>query len=375
MKEKLKNRAWIEINLNNLEHNINEIKKIISSKTEIMAVVKADAYGHGMIEVSKKLNEIGINTFAVATLEEGINLRKNNIRGNILILGFTNFSDLNYVIEYDLIQTIVDYNYSEKIKELQLEGKLKCHIKINTGMNRIGERYDDFNKLFKIYENNRLNILGTFSHLCIADSEKIEDIKFSKMQIKRFNECIRILEKKGYNTGALHLQSSYGTINYVGLNYNYVRMGILMYGINSSKDSYILNNLNLKPVLSVKARITSIREIETDDSVSYGRTYIAKEKRRIATLGIGYADGIPRNLSNKNMIVSIKGRYAKIIGRICMDQMIIDITNFKNIKIGDIVTLIGKDKKISAEEVSNKANTISNELLCRLGSRLNRVVI
>ncbi len=375
MKEKLKNRAWIEINLNNLEHNINEIKKIISSKTEIMAVVKADAYGHGMIEVSKKLNEIGINTFAVATLEEGINLRKNNIRGNILILGFTNFSDLNYVIEYDLIQTIVDYNYSEKIKELQLEGKLKCHIKINTGMNRIGERYDDFNKLFKIYENNRLNILGTFSHLCIADSEKIEDIKFSKMQIKRFNECIRILEKKGYNTGALHLQSSYGTINYVGLNYNYVRMGILMYGINSSKDSYILNNLNLKPVLSVKARITSIREIETDDSVSYGRTYIAKEKRRIATLGIGYADGIPRNLSNKNMIVSIKGRYAKIIGRICMDQMIIDITNFKNIKIGDIVTLIGKDKKISAEEVSNKANTISNELLCRLGSRLKRVVI
>ena len=153
MKEKLKNRAWIEINLNNLEHNINEIKKIISSKTEIMAVVKADAYGHGMIEVSKKLNEIGINTFAVATLEEGINLRKNNIRGNILILGFTNFSDLNYVIEYDLIQTIVDYNYSEKIKELQLEGKLKCHIKINTGMNRIGERYVDFNKLFKIYEN------------------------------------------------------------------------------------------------------------------------------------------------------------------------------------------------------------------------------
>lgn len=375
MKEKLKNRAWIEINLNNLEHNINEIKKIISSKTEIMAVVKADAYGHGMIEVSKKLNEIGINTFAVATLEEGINLRKNNIRGNILILGFTNFSDLNYVIEYNLIQTIVDYNYSEKIKELQLEGKLKCHIKINTGMNRIGERYDDFDKLFKIYENNRLNILGTFSHLCIADSEKIEDIKFSKMQIKRFNECIRILEKKGYNTGALHLQSSYGTINYVGLNYNYVRMGILMYGINSSKDSYILNNLNLKPVLSVKARITSIREIETDDSVSYGRTYIAKEKRRIATLGIGYADGIPRNLSNKNMIVSINGRYAKIIGRICMDQMIIDITNFKNIKIGDIVTLIGKDKKISAEEVSNKANTISNELLCRLGSRLKRVVI
>ena len=368
-------RAWIEIDLENLENNINEIKKVISYKTKIMAVVKANAYGHGALLVAKKLLEIGISDFAVATLDEGINLRRNNISGNILILGYTNFVDLKYVIKYDLIQTIVDYNYSEKIKELNLEDKLKCHIKINTGMNRIGERYDNINKISKIYENEKLNILGTFSHLCVADSEKMGDIEFSKMQIKRFNECIKTLKNKGYDIGVIHLQSSYGTINYTGLNYDYVRMGIIMYGVNSSKDSYQLNILNLKPVLSVKTRITSIREIDTNESVSYGRTYIAGQKRRIAAISIGYADGIPRNLSNKDMLVSINGNYEIVIGRICMDQMLIDITNLSKVKVGDIVTVIGQDEKISAEEISDKADTITNELLCRLGNRLKRIVV
>jgi serine/alanine racemase len=367
-------RAWIEINLDNLEHNINEIKKVISHTTKIMAVIKANAYGHGTLLIAKKLLEIGINDFAVATLEEGINLRKNNIDGNILILGYTNFIDLKYVIKYDLIQTIVDYDYSERIKELDLDDKLKCHIKINTGMNRIGERYDSIDKISKIYENEKLNILGTFSHLCVADSKKTEDIEFSKKQIKRFNECIKTLKDKGYDTGKVHLQSSYGTINYVGLNYDYVRMGILMYGVNSSKQTYQLNNLNLKPVLSVKARITSIKDIEVNDSVSYGRTYIASQKRKIASISIGYADGIPRNLSNKDMIVKVNDGYGKAIGRICMDQMLIDITDLSNIKVGDIATIIGDDKKISAEEVSDKADTITNELLCRLGSRLKRII-
>lgn len=367
-------RAWIEINLDNLEHNINEIKKVISHTTKIMAVIKANAYGHGTLLIAKKLLEIGINDFAVATLEEGINLQKNNIDGNILILGYTNFIDLKYVIKYDLIQTIVDYDYSERIKELDLDDKLKCHIKINTGMNRIGERYDSIDKISKIYENEKLNILGTFSHLCVADSKKTEDIEFSKKQIKRFNECIKTLKDKGYDTGKVHLQSSYGTINYVGLNYDYVRMGILMYGVNSSKQTYQLNNLNLKPVLSVKARITSIKDIEVNDSVSYGRTYIASQKRKIASISIGYADGIPRNLSNKDMIVKVNDGYGKAIGRICMDQMLIDITDLSNIKVGDIATIIGDDKKISAEEVSDKADTITNELLCRLGSRLKRII-
>lgn len=369
------NRAWIEINLSNLENNINEIKKIISSKTKIMAVVKANAYGHGSIIVTKKLSEIGITDFAVATLEEGIELRENNIKGNILILGFTNFSDLKYVIEYDLTQTIVDYDYSEEIKKLALKDKLKCHIKINTGMNRIGEKYDNIDRISKIYENKKLNILGTYSHLCVADSSKLKDIDFTKIQIRRFDDCIQTIKNRGYDTGSIHLQSSYGVINNTELNYDYVRIGILMYGVNSSKDSYQRNNLNLKPVLSVKARITSIRKLEKGDSVSYGRTYVADRERKIAAISIGYADGIPRDLSNKNMLVKIHDTYARLIGKICMDQMIIDITNLDKVEVGDVVTIIGQEKEISAEEVAMKASSITNELLCRLGNRLKRMIV
>lgn len=371
----LKDRAWIEIDLDNLVNNISEIKKIISPKTKIMAVVKANAYGHGALLISRKLSEIGITDFAVATLEEGIYLRKNNIQGNILILGFTNFNDLEYVIKYDLIQTIIDYDYSERIKELNLDGKLKCHIKINTGMNRLGEKCNHLDKLYKIYENEKLNILGTFSHLCVADSNTKEDIDFTNRQIELFNETIKRIKAKGYDTGKVHLQSSYGVINYTGLDYDYVRVGILMYGINSSYESYQLIHLNLKPVLSLKARITSVKEINKNDSVSYGRTYIATENRKIASVSIGYADGIPRNLSNQNMQFKINESYGTVIGRICMDQLLIDISDISNVKVGDIITIIGEDKNITAEQVADKADTITNELLCRLGDRLARIIV
>ena len=345
----LKDRAWIEIDLDNLVNNISEIKKIISPKTKIMAVVKANAYGHGALLTARKLSEIGITDFAVATLEEGIYLRKNNIQGNILILGFTNFDDLKYVMKYDLIQTIIDYDYSEKIKEL------------------------NFND--KIYENEKLNILGTFSHLCVADSNTKENIDFTNRQIELFNETIKRIKTKGYDTGKVHLQSSYGVINYTGLDYDYVRVGILMYGINSSYESYQLTHLNLKPVLSLKARITSVKEINKNDSVSYGRTYIVTENRKIASVSIGYADGIPRNLSNQNMQVKINESYGTVIGRICMDQLLIDISNISNVKVGDIITIIGEDKNITAEQVADKADTITNELLCRLGDRLARIIV
>lgn len=376
MKEKnlSKDRAWIEIDLDNLENNINEIKKIILPKTKIMAVVKANAYGHGALLISKKLSEIGITDFAVATLEEGIYLRENGIKGNILILGFTNFPDLKYVIKYDLMQTIIDYNYSEKVKELDFDKKLKCHIKINTGMNRLGEQYNNFDKLSKIYENEKLDILGTYSHLCVADSDKKDDIKFTQEQIKEFNYCIEKLKASGYNTGKLHLQSSYGIINYSGLHYDYVRVGILMYGINSSLTSYQAMHLNLKTILELKARITSIREIDKNESVSYGRTYIAAERRKIASVSIGYADGVPRCLFNKNMKVKVNNSYCNIIGRICMDQLLIDISDIKNVEVGNIVTLIGSENEIMAEQVADKADTITNELLCRLGNRLERII-
>lgn len=367
------NRAWLEINLDNLEYNVNQIKSIIPDKCKVMAIVKANAYGHGMIEIAKKLNEIGIQNFAVATLSEGIDLRKNNIKGNILILGYTDLRDIQYIIKYDLIQTIVDYEYAKKIEQMKLEKRLKVHIKINTGMNRIGESYKNIDSLIKIYQMKNIEILGTYSHLCVADSLKSDDVEFTNMQISNFFKCIDKIRNLGYDTGKIHIQASYGILNYTELNCDFVRPGIIMYGIYNEDEPK--TRLNLKPVLTLKARITSVKEIEKEESVSYGRTFVAKENRKIATVSIGYADGYPRNLSNKNVKVVLNGQYAEIVGRICMDQLIIDVSKINEIHQGDIVTLIGEQKEISAETIANKADTITNELLSRLGSRLGRTTI
>ena len=375
MEEELtkQNRAWLEINLDNLEHNVNQIKSVIPETCKIMAIVKANAYGHGMIEIAKKLNEIGVQDFAVATLSEGINLRKNNIKGNILILGYTDLKDVEYIIKYDLIQTIVDYEYAKKIEKMKLEDKLKVHIKINTGMNRIGESYKNIDNLIKTYQIKNIEILGTYSHLCVADSLKSDDVEFTNEQINNFFECIDKIKSLGYDTGKIHIQASYGILNYPELNCDFVRPGIIMYGIYNEDEPK--TRLNLKSVLTLKARITSVKEIEEDESVSYGRTFIAKTKKRIATVCIGYADGYPRNLGNKDVQVMVNGQFAEIIGRICMDQLIIDVSQIKEIHQGDIVTLMGEQKEISAETIANKADTITNELLSRLGSRLGRTTI
>ena len=186
-KEILKDRAWIEINLNNLENNINEIKKAIPSKTKIMAVVKANAYGHGMISISKKLETIGIQDFAVATLQEAITLRQNDIKGNILILGYTSLENLHYVIDYDLIQTVVDEEYAQKILNLSFKSKLKVHLKINTGMNRIGINYENIDFIKELYLSSNIDVLGIFSHLSVSDSNDMEDVEFTRKQISKFN--------------------------------------------------------------------------------------------------------------------------------------------------------------------------------------------
>lgn len=366
-----KDRAWIEINLDNLEYNINQIRSIVNKKSEIIAVVKADAYGHGMLEISKKLNDMKIENFAVATLSEAIKLRKANIHGEIIILGYTNFDDLKYINKYDLTQTIVDYDYAKKIANMDLKEKIKCHIKINTGMNRIGESYENINKLAEVYKIEKLDVKGTFSHLCVSDSLDKDDKEFTKQQINNFMTCINKLKALGINVGKIHIQASYGILNYPELECDFVRPGIIMYGVTSELGENI--NIELKPVLTLKARITAIKQIKPNETVSYGRTFIANKPTKIATVSIGYADGYPRNLSNKGVKVLVNKGYAEIIGRICMDQLVIDVSNIENIKQGDIAILIGEEKEITAQKIANTSGTITNELLCRLGSRLEKI--
>ena len=371
-----KERSWIEINTKNLEYNINQIKQIIPKTTQIMAVVKANAYGHDSIIISKKLQEIGINDFAVATLQEAIKLRENNITGNILILGYTEPEELQKVIENNIMQTIVDNDYAKSVLKANLNGKLKCHVKINTGMNRIGEFYDDFAALSEIYQNPALQIEGTFTHLCVSDSDKIEDINFTKEQINRFDKAIEFIKKQGLNPGKLHTQASYGTINYTNCKYDYVRMGILMYGINASYDCYNKYNVDFKPVMAVKSKVTSIKYINPEETVSYGRTFKADNKIKIASVGIGYADGVPRALSNI-LIVKINNKKYHQIGRICMDQLMIEINDENPIAIGDEVILIDPNerKDLTLEDWAKLTNTITDEIICKFTTRLKRIEI
>ena len=371
-----KERSWIEINTKNLEYNINQIKQIIPKTTQIMAVVKANAYGHDSIIISKKLQEIGINDFAVATLSEAIKLRENNITGNILILGYTEPEELQKVIDNNIMQTIVDNDYAKSVLKANLQGKLKCHVKINTGMNRIGEFYDDFTALIEIYQNPALQIEGTFTHLCVSDSDKIEDINFTKEQINRFDKAIEFIKNQGLNPGKLHTQASYGTINYTNCKYDYVRMGILMYGINASYDCYNKYNVDFKPVMAVKSKVTSIKYINLEETVSYGRTFKADNKIKIASVGIGYADGVPRALSNI-LIVKINNKKYHQIGRICMDQLMIEINDENPIAIGDEVILIDPNerKDLTLEDWAKLTNTITDEIICKFTTRLKRIEI
>lgn len=366
-------RAWIEINLTNLKENVNALKAILPNSCILMAVVKANAYGHGDVRVARELNKNGVYSFAVATLAEAVELRRRGIKGEILIFGYTHPQDFKYLIRYSLIQTVVDYEYAQTLNSY---GKLvKVHIKIDTGMHRLGENYNNVSNLAAIFGLNNLKIQGTFTHLSVSDSNEPEDITFTGMQIAHFYETVKKLKDLGLDPGRLHVQSSYGVLNYPELECDYARIGIALYGVLSSATDSVKVKVDLKPVLSVKARIVMTKSIEKGDTVSYGRMYSASGNRKIATVTIGYADGIPRNL--KDGYVLVKGRKAPIVGRICMDQLMIDVTDIPASEPDDIVTVIGMEDnvRIRAEEIASKSGTITNELLTRLGNRLSRTYV
>ena len=367
-------RAWIEINLDHLTSNVQSIQSILKPRTEIMGVVKANAYGHGDVLISKHLIHLGIRTFAVATIQEAIHLRKNGIKGMILILGYTPANHSNLLEKYRLTQTVFDIEYANELNSYHK--KISIHIKIDTGMHRLGEDSHDIKRICEIFEQKYLRVEGMFTHLCVADSLKADDVSFTRKQIQEFYAVIDELKHLGYDTGKLHIQSSYGLLNYPELECDYVRMGIAMYGVLSNKNDETVVQLALQPVLSVKSSIVMIKDVRQGESVGYGRQYIAKKDIRIAVVAIGYADGVTRRLSCGVGSVLIRGKKASIIGRICMDQMMIDITDIPEAKVEDEVAIIGADGKeqVLVGDIAVSSNTITNEVLSRLGSRLPRIV-
>lgn len=366
-------RAWIEINMEHFIHNVGQFQKLLPSKCAIMPAIKANAYGHGMDIIAKALQEIGIVNFCVASVEEAIELRKIGIKGQILILGYTSPNYFDALSCYSLIQTVVDFPYAKQLNDY---GKpMEVHVGIDTGMHRLGERSDNIKNICDIWKCTNLRITGIFSHLCVSDGCSDRERKFTLKQIEEFNHVVDSLHKKGIGGFKTHIQGSYGVLNYPFLDFDYARPGIALYGVFSRSRDKVISKINLKPVLSLKARVACIKCLHAGESAGYGLAYTAAEEMKIAAVSIGYADGIPRELSNKGHAL-VNGCESPIIGRICMDQLLLDVSNVPNIAPGDEAIFIGKskNKEISASEFANHANTISNEILSRLGSRLERIV-
>lgn len=363
-------RAWIEIDLNNLEHNARELQRAMPPKCSLMAVVKAEAYGHNAFTVSAHLNKIGVKSFAVATIDEGIALRKYGIRGEILILGYTDVHRVRDLKKYGLMQTVVSFEYAQALNQQNIS--VKVHIKIDTGMHRLGVPYDNFSEIKKVFAMRNLNVCGIYTHLCCSDNLLPDDIAFTEEQVNRFYRLIELMKNNNIPVPKLHMQSSYGLLNYPNLQCDYARIGIALYGVLATPDYNTALKLDLRPVLSLKTRVVHIQNICKGESIGYGRAFTAERDSRIAILPIGYADGFPRNLSCGKGYAQIGNQLAPIVGRICMDQLAVDITGIESIAIGDTAIMIGSDaaEELSAPIVADNSDSISNELLCRMGARL-----
>ena len=363
-------RAWIEVDLKNLAHNAKVLKKAMPPKCQLMAVVKAEAYGHRAFEISTCLEKIGVKAFAVATIDEGIRLRKYGIRGEILILGYTAICRAAELKKYDLIQTLISYDYAAALNKQCVS--IKAHLKIDTGMHRLGISSDGLTDIEKVFSLKHITVCGIYTHLCCSDSLEANDVAFTCEQINRFYSLIDSLRNRGIIVPKLHIQSSYGFFNYPQLQCDYVRTGVALYGVLSSPHDETVRKLDLRPVLSLKSEVILIRAVPKGDSVGYGRTFTAQKDSRIAIIPIGYADGIPRNLSCGNGRIRIRQYIVPIIGQICMDQLAVDITEAEDIVVGDVATFIEAkaESELAAPVVADQTGSISNELLCRIGARL-----
>lgn len=366
-------RTYAKIDLDAVLHNIKEVKKQIENSVKVMAVIKADGYGHGATALGDFLKE-EVDYYGVATIEEAIELREYGIELPILILGYTSPNQYIELVENNITQTVYTL---EMAKEMSKAGeicgkKAKIHIALDTGMTRIGFEANEASILAieEISTFPNLMVEGLFTHFACADEM---DKSYSKLQIDRYDNFIVLLEERKIHIPIKHMCNSAGIMEFDHHRFEMVRAGIITYGLYPSED-VDKNIINLKPALEWKAHVVNVKTVDMGYGVSYGRTYVTKNKTKIATISIGYADGYPRALSSKARVL-IHGKYAPIIGRICMDQMMIDVTHIDNVEIEDEVILVGKDGEciISVEELANMAGSFNYEFICGIGKRVPRV--
>ena len=361
--QKLLGPTWVEINLDAIANNVKNIKKLIGKKKEVMAVVKGNAYGHDILEIASVVLNNGATRLAVARLEEGIFLRKSGINVPILVLGLTLKQQVEPLVSYNITPTVSEYEMIEKLSDSAFkEDKIvKVHLKVDTGMGRIGispNHVLNFIKKVKVLKN--VEIEGIFTHFSVADEK---DKSYTEAQFKKFVEVLNILEKEGIRIPVKHVGNSATLLDLPHMWLDMVRPGISLYGLYPSED--VQKTVKLTPAYSFKTRIVFLKELLQGEDVGYGRTYTTKKKRTVvASLPVGYADGYNRLLSNKGEVL-VKGKRFPIIGRICMDQCIIDVTDLSQVKIGDEVVLWGKQghEEITIEEIAGKIGTINYEIV------------
>lgn len=366
---------YAEINIDNFRNNIREIKKIAMGR-RIIAVIKADAYGHGAVELSRVLQDEGIDYVAVAVLAEALELRRSGYSGSILILGYTPSNFVNELIKNDITQSVFSYELAEAIsKEAQKQGKTaKIHIALDTGMSRIGFLYEEksIEEIKRIASLKNIYLEGIFTHFSTADEL---DKTFSNIQHERFKKMVERLSNEGINFEIKHIANSAAIIDMPETLYNAVRPGIILYGYYPS-NTVIKQRLNLKPIMTLKAEVVHVKEVPENTPISYGRKYTTKKATKIATLPFGYADGYLRAMAGKGKII-VNGKLAPVVGTICMDQCMVDVSECGDVNIGDEVVVMGEEDGLSnnADFIANALNTINYEVLCMVSKRVPRVYI
>lgn len=350
-----------------LRHNVNYLRSLLPSGCSLMPALKANAYGHGAAAIGRELNRLGVNAFCVAAAEEGAELRRAGITGDILILGYTHRSKLPTVRQYDLIQTVVDREYAEML--LQDNLSLRVELGVDTGMHRLGLDWQDSRSAPEICAADGLQVEGAFTHICTDDDD------FSALQQRRFGSFTESMARAGIIFNRRHLLSSQSLLNKPWLGGDLARVGIALYGVLSRRGDSPNHEDMLMPVLSLKARVASVRDIRAGDGAGYGLCHKARRDGRIAALSIGYGDGLPSSASGSAHVL-INGRRAPIVGRVCMDQCLVDVTGI-DCKSGDEAVLIGRSgsKEISAYELGRHCGIVTNELLCRIGPRVERIIM
>lgn len=371
------NRAWAEVDLDAIAHNMREIRRITNKKSEIMGVVKADAYGHGVMEVVRTILENGATCLAVSMLDEAIQLRKNGIDVPILILSYTDPVRAAEIIEYKVTQAVFSHDLAKALSEEAVRQKknVKIHIKIDTGMTRVGfmPGYSAIKNVVEISKLPRLIIEGLFTHFASADEK---DKSYTYMQFERFMGICSELNRVGVYIPIKHVANSAAIIEFPEMHLNMVRPGVIQYGMYPS-DEVDSSKIDLKPAMTLKANVILIKEVEKNTSISYGRIFSTGRESKIATIPIGYADGYTRLLTGKGQVL-INGETAPVVGKICMDQCMVDVTDLKgDVSVGDEVVLFGRqgDKEIRVEDIARSIGTINYEIVCIIGKRIPRVYL